>query len=202
MTERAASGPPLAGHLGEKKRAAIIRLAPLFVLGVALSIVAAGSGPRLPTAGIPERGTQWVVHIQKMDEALARKSVGAAEMAWHDAYGDALASRRWEAMLDVGNAYLRIGAAAGSPVAAQPKARRAYLAAFIRARQQRSLDGVLQAAGAFAGLGDREVVEQCLRVAETLAARGQDPHAQDRVRAFRERLYPRFGAGDSARDRF
>ena len=196
MTERAVSGHPLAGHLGRNKRAAIIRLAPLFAIGLALSIVVAfGRGPRLLTVGIPERGTQWTVHIQKMDEALARKSVRAAERAWQEALGEALRSPRWEAMLEVGDASLRIGNGAGFQAAALPRARQAYLAAFFRARQQGSLDGMLKVAEAFASLGDREVVQQCLAAAEILAAEASDPRAQQRVRALRDRLVSPVGGG-------
>lgn len=95
-------------------------------------------------------------------------------------------------MLEVGDAYLRIGKVVGSPKVAEAKARRAYLSALFRARAQRSLDGVLRVAGAFDGLGDQEVVAQCVRIAEGLAEQARDPRAQDRVRAFRERLANRF----------
>ncbi len=92
----------------------------------------------------------------------------AALRAWHDAYAAALASRGWEPMLEVGDAALGLGDAAGTPEAARARARRAYLHAFTRARRAGSVDGVLRAAQAFADLGDREVAAQCLDVAERM----------------------------------
>ena len=49
-------------------------------------------------------------------------------------------------------------------------ARDAYMTALIRARRDRSLDGVLRSAEAFRELDDRTVVEQCLHIAAQLAA--------------------------------
>jgi hypothetical protein len=42
---------------------------------------------------------------------------------------------------------------------------------------------VLSAAEAFPALADRDMVEQCLRIAEALAAKTRDPRAWARVRA-------------------
>jgi hypothetical protein len=122
-----------------------------------------------------------------MDEALARKDSGAAEVAWHDAYVAALISQRWEGLITVGDALLRIGTAKGRE-ASETKARSIYLDALFRARQQRSLEGVLRSAEAFAVLSDWEVVRQCLRIAEGLAVQARDAQARARVQAFRERL--------------
>ena len=88
---------------------------------------------------------------------------------------------------EVGEAYLRIGELANERQAAPPTARRLYLTAFFRARQQGSLDGVLRTAEVFAALGDREVLIQCLRVADQVAERAHDPQARARVEAFRGR---------------
>src|SRR5262249_3193013 len=71
---------------------------------------------------------------------------------------------------------------------AAARARETYWIAFFRARQQRSLNGVLHAAEAFAMLGDRSTVEQCMRVAEGLAARAGDAEELDRVRQIASRL--------------
>ena len=137
-------------------------------------------------------GTPWAAHIQKMDEALARKDIGGAERAWHAAYVAALRARRWEGRLAVGEAYLQIGGGAKVPQTAGAKARENYLAALFLAREQGSLDGVLRVAEAFAALGDREVVDGCLRIADRLALGGGDPRAPARVRAFREQVSVRF----------
>ncbi len=130
-------------------------------------------------------GRPWAASLRRVEDALAQKNVSAAELAWHDAHGAALRSRRWEGMLDVGDAYLRLGEVAKGREAAEATARTLYLSALFRARQEESLDGVLRTAEAFAALGDREVVDQCIRIAELLAA--QDPEGQADVRAFRER---------------
>lgn len=130
----------------------------------------------------------WAGYLQEVNEALAKKNVSAAVRAWHNAYVTALESRRWEGMIEVGDAYLRIGEVSGIREASKPKARTIYLAAFFRARQQGSIDGVLRTVEAFAALGDREVVGQGLRVAEQMAARARDAQARDRVRTFAAQL--------------
>lgn len=131
------------------------------------------------------REAPWTPHLRRVEDALAREHVSAAQQAWRDAYGEAFRSRRWEGLLEVGDAYLRIGEVAKTQKTAEATARRIYLVALFRAHQQGLPEGVLRIAEAFARLGDREVVEQSLRVAELLAVR--DSRAQTDVRAFRER---------------
>jgi hypothetical protein len=70
-------------------------------------------------------------------------------------------------MLEVGDAALRTGAAAGG-AETRARARQAYLLAFTRARQEGAVDGVLRAAQAFDDLGDRDAATQCLHVAERM----------------------------------
>lgn len=135
--------------------------------------------------------TPWTAPLRALDDALAQKSAPAAARAWHEAYLAALASPRWDGMVAVGEASLRLAEVTGQRQAGEAKARTAYLAAFFRARQQNAVDGVLRTAQAFADLGDREVVEQCLRVAQELAARAGDPEAEARVRAMTGRLAAR-----------
>ncbi len=130
----------------------------------------------------------WTGPIRRVDEALARKNVNAAEQAWLDAFGAALKSRRWDGMVEAGDAYLRLGGLGGFSKAAEAKARQIYLAALFRARQQESLDGVLRTAEAFAALGDSELVNRCLRIAQSLAARARDAQARERVREVVDRL--------------
>jgi hypothetical protein len=86
-------------------------------------------------------------------------------------------------MVAVGDAFLAIGRASGSVRGARLNAREAYLAALIRARRGRSVDGVLRSAEAFRGLGDGAVAEQCLHIAAQIAA-GDEP-AQRRVQEAR-----------------
>ena len=146
----------------------------VFLIGTAMASFA----PRRPDDSSTRT---WTSNLQRMDEALAAGDISLAEQAWHDAYGQALGSRRWEGMVEAGDAALRIGAVAKSRRLAEPTARQAYLTALVRARGQRSVDGVVRTAEAFARLGDREVVEQALRIARDLA--GTDPEAEARVRA-------------------
>lgn len=129
----------------------------------------------------------WALHLRQVEQALGQRNLGAARYAWQEAYGAALRSRRWEGLIEVGDAWLRIAEAAGSGKAA-PTARQLYATAFFRARGERSLEGVLVTADAFARLGDYEVAETCLRVAEGIARRTQDTEMSERVARVRKRL--------------
>lgn len=153
--------------------------------------VLAAVAPPTTHAGSPDGPADgpWTIHIRHLDRALAERNVSAAARAWHDAYLEALGSRqRWDGMVEVGDAYLRVGEAAKGRKAAEPTARRLYLAALYRARRLGSVHGVLRTAEAFGALGDREVVEQCLHIAGQLAVQTRDPQARERVEAFRGRL--------------
>ena len=102
--------------------------------------------------------------MRAVNEALARGDRAAAEWAWRDAWGAALGARRWEGMAAVGALALRMGELS--------RAREAFLIALFRARDQRSVSGVLRAEEAFEALGDRMVARQCLFIADTM--RGMD----------------------------
>jgi len=125
----------------------------------------------------------WRAYLGLVDKELEHGHVDVAVRVWHDAYGAALASRSWESMIAVGDAFLAIGRASGAPGGARMNARDAYVTALIRARREGSVDGALRSAEAFRQLGDRVLAEQCLHVAAQLAA-GND-HAQQRVREAR-----------------
>jgi hypothetical protein len=109
-------------------------------------------------------------YLAVVDKELEHGHVDVAVRVWHDAYGAALENRTWESMIGVGDAFLAIGRVAGSVRGARQNAREAYLTALIRARRERSVDGVLQAAEAFRRLDDRAVAEHGLRIAGQLAA--------------------------------
>lgn len=145
------------------------------------------NGERVAMSRDQTNEAPWTIHIRKAEEALAKKNARAAEQSWHEAYRAALSSRRWEGMVAVGDASRRIGEVAGTREASLARARQVYLTALDRARQQRSVEGVLRAAEAFDALGDREVVNVCMRIAESLAAQSGDANTIERVRAFRER---------------
>jgi hypothetical protein len=134
---------------------AVGALGTLVLSGLAGRLAVTGAGrlaaeaPREPT--LPER-------LAAVDEALEREDLPGAIRGWRDAYGVAFRSRHWEAMADVGAVALRIDARAArlgaQPAGFRAEARRAYLQALLRARAERSADGIGRLADAFAGMGD------------------------------------------------
>jgi hypothetical protein len=134
-----------------------------------------------------EAPTAWHASLARMDSAIARGHVVAAAARWRDAHRHARRSGQWEPLIDVGNGSRRLGRAAGGERTADALARDAYMSALLRARRAESLEGVLRVAEAFAELGDRDVVEQCVRVAHVLAARAADPVAVEQVKRFSDR---------------
>lgn len=153
-----------------------------------VALLAAVVTPACGTAPDRSDDTNWIAQLQRMDEALARGDVSAAARARHDAYSAALRSRRWDGMAAVGDASVRLAQLPGERAAMLSEARRAYLSALFRARHQRSLDGVLRVAEAFAALGDREAARQALVMAGTMTAGTQQTEIAERMRAIRERL--------------
>jgi hypothetical protein len=127
----------------------------------------------------------WTPPLNRVDEALQDGDLAAAMAWWREARMSAIRSGEWEALIEVGDASRRVGEASGFRQDADSQAREAYLAALLRAQRQRSLEGVLRAAGAFGELGDREVTAQAIRIAERQA--GHDPLALDHVRAVADR---------------
>lgn len=129
----------------------------------------------------------WQRELDRVDEALGHGDVRQAVLLWREAFAAALRSRHWEGLVAVGDAYRRLGERGGFQNAAAAKARQTYLAALFRARQDGSVDGVLRVAEAFAALGDREVVLQCIKISRAIAATARDERAAGRVRSFAER---------------
>jgi len=170
-------------------RFAEIALAVL-VLAAGAAHIMATTSPSSPAAVAPTpraadaRRASWSDHLTIVDDALAIPDVSAAVIAWYDAYGAALATRRWEPMVHVGDAFMQIGAVAGSRDGARANARQAYLVALMRAQRERSVDGALQVAEAFAALGDRGVAMACAQVAKGIAEERQDRLGLERVRVF------------------
>jgi len=134
----------------------------------------------------------WTAHLETMDVAIAASNASAAVLAWRHAYSSALDQPGWRGLVDVAGAALRIGAIPGFKKAAESRARESYWTALFRARRQGSLNGVLDAAEAFGALGDRVMVEQCIRIAERLALLTGDAEAADRVRALATGLTQRY----------
>ena len=119
-----------------------------------------------------DRG-DWAARIAEMDRALSRGETAAATAAWREAYVAAHASRDWPGMIAVGDAALRAGRATRTPEVFEPRARRAYLTALLRARRQASRDGVLAAGEAFGRLGDRDAERLAKAEAAELAIRAE-----------------------------
>jgi hypothetical protein len=145
--------------------------------------------------GRPRDDRLWRVHLDLVEQELARGRVDGAVRAWYDAYGAALASRTWPGMIAVGDAFIAIGRAAGTPGGARMNARESYLTAVIRARREGSVEGVLRAAEAFGQLDERASVEHCLHIAAQLATGNEA--AQRRLGEFRQRWAARNIPGDS-----
>jgi hypothetical protein len=134
----------------------------------------------------------WMPHLDAMDSAISATNASAAVLAWRHAYAAALDQPGWRGLVEVASAALRIGAIPGFRKAAESRARESYWTALFRARRQGSLNGVLDTAEAFGALGDRVMVEQCIRIAERLAALTGDADAADRVRVLAADLAQRY----------
>jgi hypothetical protein len=104
-----------------------------------------------------------------MDAAIADGDRAVAVRAWREAYGAALDDPGWRGLIEVAAASTRIGKLPNFGTAARARARETYWTAQFRARQQRSITGVLKAAEGFGALGDTAMVAQCIRIAQSLA---------------------------------
>jgi hypothetical protein len=137
------------------------------------------------------RGQQpppWAGPLETANIALAPGDMSGAVAAWHEGYGVALRSRTWQGLVESADAYLQIAEAGSFRASAKPMARQIYLNALTRAKAQRSVEGTLRVATAFDALGDREVVEHCVKVAEGVARRQRDGAAMEQVAAARSRF--------------
>jgi len=159
------------------------------VVMLALTIVIVTVVDALALAATPLDAPAYL-HYQRADEALTAGDVALALRHWREGHAVAVASRRWEGLVEAGDLYRRIGARGGFHAAAVARARECYLTALLRARGERSLDGVLRATEAFVDLGDEAIVERGLEIARQVAARDVDPRGRERV----ERLASRWAA--------
>jgi len=57
----------------------------------------------------PAFDAQWQQVLQDVDDAWQTANPRRAVAAWHDAYRAAVRTGRWDAMIDVGDAALRVG---------------------------------------------------------------------------------------------
>src|SRR2546428_12273036 len=111
----------------------------------------------------------WRQHLLEMENAIATGQAAAAVRAWHRAHAAVIDQPGWQPIVRVAEAARRIGAIPGFARAAGARAREPYWVALFRAHRAGALAGVLETAGGFGVLGGRNVVEQCIRVAEGLA---------------------------------
>jgi hypothetical protein len=130
----------------------------------------------------------WRDHLAAMDEALDRQDLLGAGRAWREAHLAAQGSWRWDGLVEVADGCLRLARASSNGRGLVPEARGLYLTALFRARQQRSVEGMLRAAEGFNRLEDHEATSQALRLAESLAAESGDARDRALVRGLAERL--------------
>ena len=164
-----------------------------FVLALGVLGTLTGEVAAAHTTLLGDPMAPWTSHVGDVDAALARGDVKAADRALDSAYRAALGSRRWEGMVAVGDAALRIGHTGGALTPARERARRVYLLAFERAKYRGSVDGVLTVARSFESLGDVQVVEVCVRTAKGLA---KDARTQQQVSEFVARRDARVAAAE------
>ncbi len=113
----------------------------------------------------------WRQHLREMEDAIVTGQAAAAVRAWHRAHAAVIDQPGWQPIVRVAEAARRIGAIPGFARAAEARARETYWIALFRAHREGSLAGVLETAEGFGVLGDRNMVEQCIRIAEGLATR-------------------------------
>jgi hypothetical protein len=111
--------------------------------------------------------------------------VDGVQRLWQTGHLAVVESLSWDDLIAIGNARLRIGGAVGARPSGEMAARRVYFAALYRACREESLEGILRTAEAFADLGDGDVVEECLGLAE-LKVDGEE--ARRRVSTLVQRL--------------
>jgi hypothetical protein len=167
--------PMLTDRSGIERGGVVMSILTLVGITAALgTLVADRTDPARPEhAGLHESwpAPSLAERLAAVDAAIARRDKARAVSEWRDAYHLALGSRRWDAMADVGDAAVRIGALAGAPEADptgfRTEARQAYLRALFQARAQRAPEGIERIADAFAALGDRDVAVQARAIEVT-----------------------------------
>jgi hypothetical protein len=148
---------------------------------IAVALALAAHGRAVPV------GATWRDALQHAEAALAGGDVREAQQSCQEAHRAVMGARSPEGMLDVGEACLRIGAAASDRWAAVAQARRIYLVALFQARERGDSEAVARAGEAFATLGDREVADRAFELAMALATQSRDAAARDHVAALRAR---------------
>jgi hypothetical protein len=162
---------------------------------VAIALVGSGAKRGEPSAA------PWNEYIQAMDDALARGDFYAADLARRTAQLMAQGSRRWDALVAVGDADLRFATFPGASPTLRAEARRSYRSALMHAREQGSIEGVLRVSEALAAVGDKEQAREGLAMVLAMAAASHGPYDAARVEALTERLdHETSSHEDSTRD--
>jgi hypothetical protein len=173
--------------------------APVLLVGIMLVVavaLAAGGAKRGDPSAAP-----WDEYILAMDDALARDDFYAADLARRTAHLMATGSRRWDALVAVGDANLRFVTFPGASPTLRSEARGIYRSARLRAHEQGSIEGVLRVSEAFAAVGDKEEAREGLAMALAMAAAGHGSYDAARVEALTERLDNQASSDEeSARD--
>jgi hypothetical protein len=125
------------------------------------------SGASTP-AGHPGPAPAWGERLGRLDEAIEMRSVSRAVYEWREAYGEALRSRDWTALVAVGDRGDRMDGLVPKSGRFREEARHAYVVALFRARSERSTAGVLAAADSFQRLGDAQVASAARRMLDEL----------------------------------
>jgi hypothetical protein len=113
--------------------------------------------------------------VERVSLPREQRDLDEVRSPWQTGHLAAVESLSWEDLIAIGDARLRVGGAVGARPSGELAARRVYFAALYRACREESLEGILRAAEAFADLGDGEVVEECLGLAE-LKVDGEETH--------------------------
>ena len=156
------------------ERRTVIMVALSIIAIVLLAIVLLGRtshGMRIASTEMPRP----LVQIRAIDEALARGDTTAAVRTWQEAYISAAASRRWDVLVDIGDATLRLAEVAGPRRPYEARARTVYLAALFRARAAGVKDAVRGICARFSRLGDTHAAAQCREIARTLREPPETP---------------------------
>lgn len=141
------------------------RLSPVMVAVAVVTTLVAGRDQTTSPASTPT--SEWSTELASVDRALATEQIGHAIRSWELARAAASASRQWQGLLAVGDAYLRIGDAVELRRAFVGTARATYLEALERARDAAAVDGVSGVAAVLAALADCPPAERTTQVSMT-----------------------------------
>ncbi len=118
----------------------------------------------------------WRDTLAIVDHAASVGDVSSAVYWWRTAYAEALATRAWPPMLEVGDAVLRLGRSTGAAGGYDREAREAYMVALVRARREGSEDGVMRVSRAFERLGDARMAAETRDLAVRIATAAASPY--------------------------